>query len=62
MLKCEVLQDTVLSIGKGSVVLVSEKQFELARKVLKPVEIKTEAKAEAVETRTEKAKETKKKK
>ena len=62
MLKCEVLQDTVLSVCKGSVILVTEKQYELARNVLKPVEIKTEAKAEVVETRTDKAKETKKRK
>ena len=54
MLKCEVLQDTVLAIKKGSIVLVDVKQFELARKVLKPVEIKTEAKAEAKETRKKK--------
>lgn len=37
MIKCEVLEDTAMSIGKGSIVLVSEKQFELARRVLKPL-------------------------
>lgn len=37
MLKCEVLKDSILTIGKGSIVLVSERQFELARQVLKPI-------------------------
>lgn len=37
MVRCEVLQDTVLAIKKGSVVLVDERQFELARRILKPV-------------------------
>lgn len=37
MIKCEVLEDTAMSIGRGSIVFVSEKQFELARTKLKPV-------------------------
>ena len=48
MLKCEVLNDTAIAIKKGSIVLVDEKQFELARKVLKPItEEKKEEKAVA---------------
>jgi len=40
MIKCEVLGKTSLVVEKGSVVLVDERQFELARRVLKPVEHK----------------------
>lgn len=40
MIKCEVLKDTALSIKEGSIVFVSERQFELARNVLKPIEEK----------------------
>lgn len=57
MRKCEVLNDTVIAIKKGSIVLVDDKQFELARKVLKPV---TEEKEEKVES-LPKEKKTKKK-
>lgn len=46
-MKCEVLSNCVIAIEKGSVVIVSEKQYELARKVLKPLE--KEAKKENVE-------------
>lgn len=59
-MKCEVLDNIVLTVGKGSIVEVSEKQFELARKVLKPiVEKKKEVPSEDVEvpkkeTRTKK--------
>lgn len=35
MVKCEVTQDCVIAIKKGSVVLVDEKQYKLASKVLK---------------------------
>ena len=36
--KCEVLVDRVsLVVGKGSIVLVDDRQFELARAFLKPV-------------------------
>lgn len=46
MKKCEVLVDRVsLVVGKGSIVLVDDKQFELARNFLKPVDMpKAEAK------------------
>lgn len=44
MVKCEVMQDTVLAIKKGSVVLVEDRQYELARKVLKPVQDKPKKK------------------
>lgn len=50
------MADTVLSIKKGSVVLVDDKQFELARRVLKPVEIETEAEVKPVEKKTKKSK------
>ena len=36
-MKCEVLQKTGLVVEKGSIVEVTEQQFELARKVLKPI-------------------------
>ena len=62
-MKCEVLCDTVISVQKGSIVNVSEKQYELARKVLKPIidekpkaEAKVEAKAEEIEVRAKKKK------
>lgn len=42
MIKCEVLIDTALAIKKGSIVLVDERQYELARRVLKPCEEKKE--------------------
>ena len=38
MIKCEVLVDRVsLVVGKGSIVLVDEQQFELARQFIKPM-------------------------
>ena len=49
MKKCEVLVDTCISIKKGSIVFVEDKQFELARRVLKPIE-----EAPAKEKRTKK--------
>ena len=61
-MKCEVLNDTVIAIQKGSIVIVSEKQYELARKVLKPIvdekPITVKAEPEVIEVR----KNTKKKK
>ena len=45
MKKCEVLNDCNLSIKKGSVVFVDDRQFEVAKKLLKPIK---EAKAEKV--------------
>lgn len=37
-MKVEVLQDCVLRIKKGTIIEVDERQFEIARRVLKPVE------------------------
>lgn len=48
-MKCEVLDNCVIAVGKGSIVEVSQRQFELARKVLKPIEAKSEVKTEKVE-------------
>lgn len=50
MVRCEVLQDGVITILKGSIVYVSERQYELARRILKPIleekaDILTEVKA-----------------
>jgi hypothetical protein len=61
MLKCEVLDNTVLAIGKGSIVYVSERQFNLARKVLKPIN-EEEKKVEATVSVDIPKKETRKKK
>lgn len=44
MKKCEVLADCSLVVNKGSVVIVSDQQFELARHLLKPVEDEAEEK------------------
>ena len=46
MIKCEVLGKASLVIEKGSVVFVDERQFELARGILKPVVQKSEPKEE----------------
>lgn len=47
MIKCEVLVDRVaLVVGKGSIVNVDEKQFELARKFIKPINSVSEEKVE----------------
>lgn len=40
MKKCEVLEDCLISIGKGSIVNVSDRQYELARKKLKLIDVK----------------------
>lgn len=55
MKKCEVLQDTVIACQKGSIVMVSDKTYELARHKLKPVDEKKEEKVvvKEVETRVE---------
>lgn len=37
-MRCEVLEKAVLTVEKGSIVEVSERQFELARRVLKPLD------------------------
>lgn len=47
-MKCEVLDNCVLAVGKGSIVEVSPRQYEVARKHLKPVDAKKEVKAEDV--------------
>lgn len=63
MKKCEVLSDCVVAILKGSVVYVNDKQYELARKVLKPIsEEKAKATEKVVETAEMPKKETRKKK
>lgn len=71
MLKCEVLDNCVIAVGKGSIVNVSERQFELARKKLKPVTLEKKSEEEKVEKIEEvkvetaelpKAKQTRKKK
>ena len=38
MKKCEVLVDTVIACQKGSIVMVSDKTYELARHKLKAIE------------------------
>lgn len=50
MRKAEVLIDCLLSVKKGSIVIVDDRQFETARRVLKPIEI--EAKKEIAEIET----------
>ena len=42
MKKCEVLDNTVIAVGKGSIVIVSDRQYELARNKLKPIDVKKE--------------------
>lgn len=64
MIKCEVLDTCSIVVGKGSIVEVSPRQYELARKFLKPVNDKKEEKAEVKEVETAelpKAKKTRKK-
>lgn len=53
MIKCEVLQNCVMPVAKGSIVYVTEKQFELSRKKLKPLNEnkKSEVKVEEVEVK-----------
>lgn len=54
MKKYEVLVDTVINVKKGSIVIVSDKQFELKRNKLKPLDDKKEVKevkVEEIETR-----------
>lgn len=61
MRKCEVLNDTVIAVKKGSIVIVEDKQFELAKKNLKPIGV-NEAEAPTVEQAVlPKAKRTRKK-
>ena len=63
MKKCEVLCNTVIAVQKGSIVIVDDRQYEHARRKLKPIEeVKKVEKKEPVipevETREEKAIET----
>lgn len=44
MIKCEVLKDCALAIKKGSIVLLDERQYEIARSLVKKVELKEEKK------------------
>lgn len=39
-MRCEVLDTCNIVVGKGSIVEVSERQYELARKYLKPLATK----------------------
>lgn len=61
-MKCEVLKDCVIQVKKGSIIEVSERQFELARRVLKPVEIKTTKAVPVEEVEKEEAPKRRKKK
>lgn len=55
MKKCEVLVERIsLTVNKGSVVIVDDKQFEVAKKFLKPLDIREPKKVEEVETREDK--------
>ena len=67
-MRCEVLDTCNIVVGKGSIVEVSERQYELARKYLKPLATK-EKKVDNNEEKTEESvevevpqKETRKKK
>lgn len=37
MKKCEVLKDCALAVGKGSIVIVSDVQYNIASELLKPI-------------------------
>lgn len=61
MKKCEVLCNAVIAVQKGSIVIVDDRQYEHARRKLKPIEeVKKVEKpvVKEVETREEKAIET----
>ena len=49
MIKCEVLDTCSIVVGKGSIVEVSPRQYEIARKFLKPIQEKKEVKPVEVE-------------
>lgn len=59
MIKCEVLNDCAIAIKKGSIVIVDDRQYEVARKILKPFK---EAKVEKVDEEVMPQKEKRKKK
>lgn len=48
--KCEVTDRCSLVVGKGSIVFVDDRQFELARRFLKPVEVKPVKEEKPAET------------
>lgn len=37
MKKCEVLKDCALAVGKGSIVIISDVQYNIASELLKPI-------------------------
>lgn len=37
MKKCEVLKDCAIAVGKGSIVFVSDVQYNIASELLKPI-------------------------
>ena len=55
-MKCEVLQKTCLVVEKGSIVEVTEQQFELARKVLKPIVVEDKKESKESEEKPKKSK------
>ena len=63
MKKCEVLKDCALAIGKGSIVFVSDVQYNIASKLLKPIteEVNEEPIEEVNEKPVEEEKKNKKK-
>lgn len=65
MKKCEVLETCTIVCGKGSIVEISDTQYNLAKKFLKPLEVKEEVKGtneSEIETSKTEVKENKKKK
>lgn len=60
MKKCEVLKDSVIAICKGSIVYVNDRQYELARNILKPIVETTSATTDVVEKAPKKKKATNK--
>jgi len=51
-MKCEVLVDRVsLVVGKGSIVNIDDRQFELARQFVKPIQIEKPVEAKPVEAK-----------
>ena len=53
-MKCEVLEKTGLVVEKGSIVEVTERQFELAKRVLKPIAVKEKEESEEKPKKTKK--------
>lgn len=63
MKKCEVLKDCALAIGKGSIVFVSDVQYNIASELLKPIteEVNEEPIEEVNEKQVKEEKKNKKK-